>query len=266
MRYSFGQRLKESGKPWRDAKLTAHKTPRIFELEKLLSLHNSRTSSLAKFRDYLAQWFQVEEELYAHYSGKQYRIARWHNWRDRRASEDKFVQKVIDSFAAPPAAIAAAPPARLIIAYGDGSGFHALRNSPPSPTTGLQKRFLARAHQGVVVIDTPEYCSSKMCSRCGGEVVEDPTRKRKLAKSRRYKKNGKLVEFVPVWGIRRCNSAICGGHCRWNRDHNAAINIRANLLHYLETGAWPPHATGQQQPQQQDVDEATTTITAVGNL
>jgi hypothetical protein len=70
--------------------------------------------------------------------------------------------------------------------------------------------------------------------------------------------------MVPVWGIRRCNSAICGGFCRWNRDHNAAINIRANLLHYLDSGTWP-----QQQQQHQhhsDADEATTTISAVGNL
>jgi hypothetical protein len=62
------------------------------------------------------------------------------------------------------------------------------------------------------------------------------------------------------WGIRRCNSATCGGFRRWNRDHNAAINIRANLLHYLNNGTWP-------QQQHQDVDETTTTtITAVGNL
>ncbi len=47
--------------------------------------------------------------------------------------------------------------------------------------------------------------------------------------------------MVSVWGIRRCNSTICGGLRRWNRDHNAAINIRANLLHYLNTGTWPQH-------------------------
>ena len=70
------------------------------------------------------------------------------------------------------------------------------------------------------------------------EVVEDPTRKRKCVR-----KDGK-EEWVSVWGIRHCNSAICGGLRRWNRDHNAAINIRANLLHYAESGAWPQHATG----------------------
>jgi len=88
--------------------------------------------------------------------------------------------------------------------------------------------------------------------------VEDPKRKRLCKKK---KKDGK-EEWVPVWGIRRCNSATCGGLRRWNRDHNAAINIRANLLHYLNNGTWPQR--------HRDVDETTTTaattITAVGNL
>jgi hypothetical protein len=148
-----------------------------------------------------------------------------------------------------------------ILTCGNGSGFHALRNSPPSPTTGLWRRFLAKAHKGVVVIDTPEHRSSKRCSRCGGEVVEDPTRTYK-----RVHKVDEGVEFcdwVPLWGIHHCNSAICGGLCRWNRDHNAAINIRANLLHYLNNGTWPQQ---HQHQQHRDVDETTTTITAVGNL
>jgi hypothetical protein len=55
-------------------------------------------------------------------------------------------------------------------------------------------------------------------------------------------------------GIRRCNRAQCGGHLRWNHDHNAAINIRQNLLHFwsmapgtcaslptlLQEKPWPP--------------------------
>jgi hypothetical protein len=81
--------------------------------------------------------------------------------------------------------------------------------------------------------------------------VEDPKRKR----LRKKKKDGK-EEWVPVWGIRRCNSATCGGLRRWNRDHNAAINIRVNLLHYFESGAWPQHATGHQ----------TTTVAAITTI
>ena len=255
MRYSFGQRLEESGKAWRDAKLNKRKSKHVFQLENQLSSHNSRTSSLVKFQAYLATRFKVQQELYQHYRNKSYRVVRWHNWRDRRKSEDKFVQKVLNTFrpAATATATATVQP-KVIVAYGNGSGFHALRHSPPSPTTGLRRRFRAKAHLGMVVIDTPEAYTSSRCCRCGEEVVEDPTRKRKCVR-----KDGK-EEWVSVWGIRRCNSATCGGFRRWNRDHNAAINIRANLLHYLERGTWPQHGNAN------NVDEETTTITAVGNL
>ena len=50
---------------------------------------------------------------------------------------------------------------------------------------------------------------------------------------------------VSLRGIRRCTNVECGGpdahhELLWNRDHNAAINIRQNLLHRLEHGRWDP--------------------------
>jgi hypothetical protein len=138
------------------------------------------------------------------------------------------------------------PPAKVVVAYGNGSGFHALRHSPPSPTTGLRKRLCAKAHQGLVVIDTPEYRSSKMCSHCKETVEKDPTRTRVQIQRRHIDEEiqVRLPEKVPLWGIRRCNSATCGGFRRWNRDHNAAINIRDNLRQYLASGTWPQRVAG----------------------
>ena len=37
------------------------------------------------------------------------------------------------------------PTTKVVVAYGNGSGFHALGYSAPSPTTGLRKRFHAKA-------------------------------------------------------------------------------------------------------------------------
>ena len=149
---------------------------------------------------------------------------------------------------------------RLVVAYGNGTGFHALRHSAPSPTTGLLKRFRAKAHEGLVLIHTPEYCSSKMCSRCGEKKLEEDPRRtyKKVQKVRTDDEEieCRLPKLVPLWSIRRCNSVTCGGR-HWNRDHNAAINIRANLLHYLDKGTWPQHALKprpQPAPQQQHED------------
>jgi transposase len=99
----------------------------------------------------------------------------------------------------------------------------------------------AKAHQGLVVIDTPEYRSSKMCSRCKETVHKDPSRAR--VQIRHIDDEIQVRLPVPVWGIRRCYSDICGG-LRWNRDHNAAINIRDNLLQYLASGTWPQRVAG----------------------
>jgi hypothetical protein len=277
LRYSFGQRLHESGKRGRDAKLNKHKSQHIFDLEQQLSQHNSRTTIVDQFQEYLATRFRVQEELYAHYCQKSYRSARWHNWRGRRSSEDKFVQKLLDTFApkappaaaatAVPAAAAATPPAaaaavqpKVIVAYGNGSGFHALRFWPPSPTTGLRKRVRAKLHQGLVVINTPEYRSSKMCCRCKGELQKDPQRTYRKVHKVDDDEEIEFCEMVPLWSIRRCISATCGGFCRWNRDHNAAINIRANLLHYLNNGTWP-----QQHGNANDNADETTTASAATN-
>jgi len=95
-----------------------------------------------------------------------------------------------------------------------------------SPTSGFRKLLSKR----VKVIDVPERNTTKTCSKCHGLLVPDKTR---LSKT----KQGKLV---PCRGIRRCNNAIHGGLLRWNRDHNAAINIRSNLIHYINHNEWNP--------------------------
>ena len=65
-------------------------------------------------------------------------------------------------------------------------------------------------------------------------------------------------KVYPVRGIRRCKNENCG--VIMNRDYNAAINIRRNLLHFIENGDWLPcfskkkknlNKSQQQQQQQQ---------------
>ncbi len=88
-------------------------------------------------------------------------------------------------------------------------------------------------------------------------MEEDPDRT--YLKVRDVDEEVQYHEHIPLWSIRRCNSATCEGR-RWNRDHNAAINIRANLLHYLNNGTWPQHGNAN------DADETTATTNPVGTL
>src|SRR5208282_5516117 len=109
--------------------------------------------------------FQVQAKLDPHYRKPIYRIVRWQNWRGRRSSEDRFAQRVADTF--------------KVVAYGSASGFHALKGLPPSPTVGLRKRLRAKAHLGLQVVDTPEKYTTATCSKClHRPMAADPERQR----------------------------------------------------------------------------------------
>ncbi len=64
---------------------------------------------------------------------------------------------------------------------------------------------------------------------CKVKTQEHPRRKKN--------KNGE-VRQIDVRGLRRCNNEEC--RVFMNRDYNASINIRLNLLHKIETGNWDP--------------------------
>lgn len=215
--YTAAQRRFESNSLKRSRLLQKHKTERIQELENSLSETNSRSPSLRPFEEYLIVRFHVQEEMYAHYTNNIFRIYRWQTWKDRRRSEDKFINRIGETFGND-----------CVLAYGTWSTWHGMKGLPSSPTTGLRRRIAQRYW----VVDTCEYRTTKTCSRCQKEVTADSTRKF-------TKKDG---EIVPLRSIRRCNNVnqTCEGFLRWNRDHNAAINIRANLLHWIQHGKWDP--------------------------
>jgi hypothetical protein len=217
LHYTFGQRLQESGGADRNKWQKKKVTEEARWMETILSDYDHRANSLIDFQCYLQACYTVQPVMSAQYGKIHQRVVRWYNWRDRRASEDQFAQRVIKTFGRD-----------AIIAYGSGSGFHALPGSPASPTVGLCARLAAKKHLGLRIVPTPEAYTTVTCSRCGDTLKTDPTRAKWIEKANR---------FVPPRGIRRCHSATCQG-LRWNRDLNAAINIRANLIWRLEYGVW----------------------------
>ena len=64
-------------------------------------------------------------------------------------------------------------------------------------------------------------------------------RRRKRKKENKEEEEEDVDEKeYPVRGIRRCQNEEC--RVIMNRDYNAAINIRQNLLHYIQHGDWCP--------------------------
>ena len=235
LRYTFVQRREESGANKHRQRLKNRPPPRaVRNAEQRLSKHDSRATSLAAFSEYVSASRAAWSICRPYYAKPHQRIVRWQNWRGRRSSEDRFAQRVVDTFGED-----------AVIAYGSAKGFHALRGLEASPTVGLRKRLEAKrrsleaARHGLpslTIITTPEHYTTKTCARCG---------ERELGPSDNHKRTNRSGVEVCLRGIRRCNNEECGGSrdgihlpLLWDRDHNAAINIRSNLLYRLEHGRW----------------------------
>ena len=165
-----------------------------------------------------------------------YRIHKWWTFGRRQKSEMKLIKNIKEKFGED-----------CILAYGDWSSSTQFKGTISSPTVGVRK--LLSKH--FTVIDIPEYKTTKTCCRCHQPTLGPHIWKTKT-ELRRKKKPDKLDEKMeikekmeieekkegsyPVRGIRRCQNEECG--VIFNRDYNAAINIRLNLLHYIQHGDW----------------------------
>src|SRR5690554_1845505 len=200
LKYSARQRRGESNSTVRSKRMERRKPDEIHQLENILSTTNSKSPSIHGFKQYLLARFYAQEQLYEYYGNNLFRIYRWMTWKNRKSSEDRFINKIGTTFGD-----------NLVLAYGVWHSWKGMKGLASSPTVGIKRRIA----QKYKVIDTPEWNTTKTCSRCEGEMEGDPTRTT-------TNKDGKVV---PLRGIRRCNNEdYCGGLLRWNRDHNAAIN------------------------------------------
>jgi hypothetical protein len=107
------------------------------------------------------------------------------------------------------------PNDRKVIAYGDGSFNHASRGRPAGPVKRMYREM--RRRYGPYVRKVREYMTSQVCSMCDGWW-------------------GKNTRF---YFVKTCKS-VCLMH--WNRDINAARNIRAILMHMERYGGERPEA------------------------
>ena len=128
LEYTARQRRFESHSRERSDQLQKMKSISIQNLESELAQQNSRASSLEEFKSYLSTRFKVQQELYKHYSNMKYRIYRWWNWRDRRRSEDRFINRIGKVFGKD-----------CILAYGTWSSFKNVKGAPV-PTVSLRRR------------------------------------------------------------------------------------------------------------------------------
>ena len=225
LQYSLRQRIHESKHRVRNARQEKRRSKAVRKALEELSATDSRATSLKDFKAYLKARYKVQEILGPYYNHHSFRVDRWYNFRDRRSSEDRFVQLVKKTFG---------PDAVLGYGSWNGNGWCG-RGKPPCPVSGFRRRLAKH----FTVVTVPEAYTTKTCSFClQRTALPDPDRRRET----------KSGNTVPVRGIRRCQSEICGDR-RWNRDENGSLNIRENLLYRLQHGKWDPKFVYKGEPQ-----------------
>jgi len=245
LQYTNIQRKVESGSRVRvtktdEAKKAALKKIEVKKAQEAMSDTNSRTVDIEKYKQYMKVRYDNEALLYEFYGIKDYRVIRWWRFRKKKKSETKLIKRIKKKFGKKP-----------LIAYGSWSCSMQMKGLIPSPTSGMQ-RLLSKRFE---VINVPEFNTTKTCSKCLiGEMEKclertcprcNSLRKKNLKKyeviedvlCKKCKKVG-YIRSLDVRGLCCCNNISCA--VLMNRDYNAAINIRNNLLHYLKEGSWHP--------------------------
>jgi len=207
-------------------KLLAAQKPNVKAAESSLSASCGKSSSQQEYLRYAHLRSSVQDLLAEHYSNPKYRVWKWVRYRRKQRCLDNLVNEIRTKFGKD-----------CVLAVGRwGSGNNHLPGRDPTPNIGL-RNFLKKHFELHVV---PEMYTTRTCSRCKGHTAppdyEMPSRKPKYNKPEYWREQG--IKYVEVHGLRRCQNESCGTH--WNRDYNAAKNIRENFLHLVEHGTTHP--------------------------
>lgn len=210
LRYNNRQRKFETFSDYHRKKLLKEKPKRITLLEDELSKFNSRSTYIATFQQYVDKRNEIDQELREFYGKIIYRIRKWVRYKKTQQSEDKLVNNVKEKFGA-----------NAVLSIGDWDCMYQYRGIHPSPTSGV-KRKLCKHFK---VFKVPEAYTTMTCYKCSQRHMEKHS----------YRNDAKGKPIYPH-GIRHCQNESCGVFME--RDYNAALNIRRNMLYYIQNGEW----------------------------
>jgi len=135
-----------------------------------------------------------------------------HAFLRHRFLQDRMKTKALDALAK---RIVPVPSPQVCIAYGDWSNQAGIKGHPSAPVKGFARALRRRA----TVVPMDEYKTSKLCSLCHHTLEK--------ARLIATNDNGEY-ELRKNRNVLRCPNSACRANF-WNRDVNAARNIRALL-------------------------------------
>jgi len=146
--YTTAQRIHESGTKRRAERLRDQRPPAVVQAEEVLAQFDSRATTVAGFQSYLVAYLSARRDAAPYY--KRGRYIRWLNYKGLRMSEDRFIQRLKDTFGCD-----------AILGMGIWAEEQQMRGLKPSPSIGFV-RLLAKHF---VVLPIVECYTSKTCAR-----------------------------------------------------------------------------------------------------
>ena len=179
----------------------------IIEKETVLSEQNGKTSKLEKFKVYLVEKTQLNNETKEFYQREVWRKMKFRTYSYGKKSIDVFLNKIKETFGN-----------NLLIGYGNWSRNTQMRHFMPTMNKGLRKLI----HRKYDTMTVNECMTSKMCCDCKSELEN-------------YKdKKGRKIHRLLVCKSQVCVSSQNKKAVYKTRDLNSAINIMNLTRMWLE--------------------------------
>jgi len=156
LQYTAQQRKIESyGKRNQRILLQMKNKHKISEKETRLSLENSKSIDVAKFKRYLTEKTKLNKEVGEFYKREVWRKMKFRQYSYGKKSIDTFLNKIQETFGS-----------NILIGYGNWSRYTQMKHFMPTMNKGLRKQI----HKRFDTITINEFNTSKLCCDCCKEL------------------------------------------------------------------------------------------------
>jgi len=216
LRYGTTQRRVESqAERNREILLIEKNRHHITAEESVLTKSSCRTVDYQKFKDYIHLKTTLDEKIGWFYQQELYRKMKWRTSIDRRKSEDRFLNRIEQTYG---------PPEEIVICHGNWSQGKQMKHLYPS--LGIGMRRLLRRRYKVLLVD--EWGTSKYCNQCHAELIHHHS----------SETNKDLYRVLRCSNCERGSSESKRTYF-FNRDSNACMNILYLCHEWLENRRRP---------------------------
>ena len=209
--YTNKQRIKETKRIKYSSLLKNYKDKQhITEIENTLSLFNSKTCDIEKFKEYIKEKLKVNDAIAKLYQDEKFRQYKWYSYINTKRTEDNMLNKIENKYGKD-----------IKIIIGDWSIGKQMRNFISTPNLAIKRKLNTRFE----VYNIDEFRTSclnyKTEELCNNLYLPDKRNiERKMHSILTFKMENKRKGCI-------------------NRDKNGCKNIQKVFNHYIETGERP---------------------------